>query len=280
MAEFDRLWDYDNPAATEQRFRELLPSLQGAEHAELLTQIARTLGLQKRFEEAHATLDEAARLITDEMVVPRLRLALERGRAYRSAGEGHRAVPLFEQVWREGMAAGEEEYAVDGAHMLAITLPTAEEQLAWSEKGLAVAERSPKAARWLGPLYNNTGWTLADAGRYAEALEVFQRAVAWREQQGQPVPLRIARYAVGAMLRRLNRLDEALALFLELEGQLDPQKDEGGFIYEELGECLLALGRTEEARPRFARAYERLSKDWWLADNEPERLARLKALSE
>jgi hypothetical protein len=52
-----------------------------------------------------------------------------------------------------------------------------------------------------------------------------------------------------------------------------------GFVFEELGECLLALGRADEARPYFAQAYAELSQDEWLADNEPARLERLKALS-
>ena len=51
-----------------------------------------------------------------------------------------------------------------------------------------------------------------------------------------------------------------------------------GYNHEEIGECLLALGRPDEARPHFARAYEILSKDAWLADGEPERLKRLAEL--
>ena len=49
-------------------------------------------------------------------------------------------------------------------------------------------------------------------------------------------------------------------------------------MYEELGENLLALGQAEAARPYFARAYTELAQDPWLAESEPERLARLQAL--
>jgi hypothetical protein len=45
-----------------------------------------------------------------------------------------------------------------------------------------------------------------------------------------------------------------------------------------MGECLLLLNRAAEARPYFARAYAVLSQDPWLAENEPERLRRLKEL--
>jgi hypothetical protein len=51
-----------------------------------------------------------------------------------------------------------------------------------------------------------------------------------------------------------------------------------GFVFEEIGECLLLLNRAEEARRYFAKAYEILSQDAWLAEKEPERLARLKSL--
>jgi hypothetical protein len=49
-------------------------------------------------------------------------------------------------------------------------------------------------------------------------------------------------------------------------------------VDEELGECLLALGRADEARRYFALAYEKLSADSWLVQNESARLERLRAL--
>jgi hypothetical protein len=45
-----------------------------------------------------------------------------------------------------------------------------------------------------------------------------------------------------------------------------------------MGECLLALGRADEARPHFARAYELLSQDEWFPADEKQRLARMKEL--
>ncbi len=56
--------------------------------------------------------------------------------------------------------------------------------------------------------------------------------------------------------------------------------EQDGYVFEEIGECLLLLNKNEEAKPYFAKAYEYLSKDKWLVDNEPERLERLKELSE
>jgi len=44
-------------------------------------------------------------------------------------------------------------------------------------------------------------------------------------------------------------------------------------------ECLLALGRTREARRAFARAYELLSRDPWFPPTETARLERIRRLA-
>ena len=55
---------------------------------ELLTQIARAMGLQMRFDEAHALLDDAQALLTPDMPQAAVRVALERGRLINTAGAG------------------------------------------------------------------------------------------------------------------------------------------------------------------------------------------------
>ena len=59
--QIDALWDYDHPAESEAAFRRALKTLDEqtdpALQLELLTQLARAQGLQRRFDEAHATLD-------------------------------------------------------------------------------------------------------------------------------------------------------------------------------------------------------------------------------
>ena len=55
----DTAWDFDRPAESETRFRSELARLpeRSAAGFELLTQIARAQGLQRRSDAAHATLD-------------------------------------------------------------------------------------------------------------------------------------------------------------------------------------------------------------------------------
>jgi hypothetical protein len=52
-----------------------------------------------------------------------------------------------------------------------------------------------------------------------------------------------------------------------------------GYISAEYGQCLAAVGRTDEARPYLVEAYERLSKDDYMVKNEPEELQRIKELA-
>jgi hypothetical protein len=80
------------------------------------------------------------------------------------------------------------------------------------------------------------------------------------------------------MQRLLGRAEEALAVQRELHEELKNAGEPDGYVFEELGECLLALGRGAEAKPYFARAFELLSKDPWFPPNESKRLERMKEL--
>ncbi|HEY0736514.1 MAG TPA: tetratricopeptide repeat protein [Herpetosiphonaceae bacterium] len=278
-ADFDRLWDYNQPAETEQRLRDLLPQMADpARRAELLTQIARTQGLQRRFEEAHATLDEAQRLLTPDLARPTIRYLLERGRVFNSSRQPEQAGPLFRRAWEQARAAGEDFYAVDAAHMLGIS-ETPERQLDWNLQALRLAETTsdPRARRWRASLYNNIGWTYHDQGRYTEALECFEKALLCRQEAGDQPEIRIARWCVARCLRSLGRVSEALPILRELEAEHKASGETDGYVYEELAECL-ALNGDPAARFYFALAYDQLSRDAWLAEREPERLERLKAL--
>jgi tetratricopeptide (TPR) repeat protein len=280
--DIDPLWDWDDPVESERRFAEVLPRARAAADGDylgqLLTQLARTRGLQGRFDEAHRTLDEAEGM-GDERPVVRIRYLLERGRAFNSTGHLDKARPLFLEAWRLATERGEDFYAADSAHMLGI-VEAAEDQLGWSLRALEIAESSAdgRTRTWLGPLYNNIGWTYHDLGRYEDALGYFQKSLEYRREIGEPRKTRIAAWAVGRALRSLGRYEEALAMQRENLVKGAAVGDPPGFIEEEIGECLLALGDEAEARPHFARAFEILSTDEWLAEHEPDRLARLKTL--
>lgn len=283
VLDFDKQWNYGDPAASEAAFRKHLPEAEknagSSYHLQLLTQIARAQGLQRKFDDAHATLDSVEKRLDNSEPVVKVRYLLERGRVLNSSGKADEAKPLFLQAWETGQAAAEDDYAVDAAHMLGI-VTTGEDALAWNLKALKLAEqsKSPRARNWLGSLYNNIGWTYHDRGQYDRALDLFEKALAFRQKKKQDNEIRIARWCVGRALRSLKRTDEALAVQQKLLAEWNKIGQQDGYVYEELGECLLELDRADEAKPWFAKAYGELSKDDWLKENEAERLTRLKRL--
>jgi tetratricopeptide (TPR) repeat protein len=278
----DKLWDYDAPGESEGRFREQLKgTAEGSEtQVQVLTQIARAQGLQRKFAEANATLDEAEALLTKEMGLGRVRYLLERGRVHNSAGEREPAGRLFREALELAKAIGADFYAVDAAHMLAICEP-AEQQVGWHREAMALAEASEdsRARGWLGSLYNNLGWTLHDQGDYAGALSLFEKAEAFRVEQGKEREVLIARWCVARCLRSLGRVEEALERQWALAAAHAEAGSEDGYVAEEIGECLLALGKEAAARPWFGRAHEVLARDEWLRANAAERLERLRLLA-
>ncbi len=286
LPDFNKLWDYQNPDQTEVKFRELLPAAEESGdvsyYVQLLTQIARTEGLQRKFEEAHKTLNKAESLLTEDMITAHIRYLLERGRVYNSSQQTDKARPLFLEAWDMGVAHGEDYYAVDAAHMMQIVEPP-EKQLEWAEKAMELAEKSEseRAKKWLGSLYNNTGWTYFDLEQYDQALGLFEKALEWHQNEQDEYGTFVAKWTVARAYRQIGRHDEAYAIQKALEKEIDEKgMDPDGFVYEELGELSLLKGKVEDARSYFKRAYAVLSQDQWFVNNKKERLERLKLLAE
>ncbi len=145
---------------------------------------------------------------------------------------------------------------------------------------MAESSADEKARGWLGSLYNNTGWSYHDIGEYESALKIFEKAVSYFGEKGSADKLRIAKWTVARCLRSMNRIEEALSKQMALKAEFDSIDGSDGYVEEEIGECLLALKREEESKPYFAKAYELLSQDEWLIENEAERMKRIKELGE
>ena len=191
LIDLESVWNWDDPAASEKKFRELPSS------PEVQTQIARAQGLQGKFDEAHKTLDGVD---TNSQVVE-VRYLLERGRVFNSSGKPDKARPVFLAAWEKAQAAKLDDLAVDAAHMLGIL-----DGLEWHEKAIALASRStdPKAQAWMGSLLNNLGWTYYDMGDYRKALEVFERDLRWFEERKKDKAAAIAREAIAECRRKLD----------------------------------------------------------------------------
>ena len=277
--DIDSFWEYTDPASSEERFRAALRSVRGDDRLELLTQIARTYLLRGWFDEAHEMLDEVEQQLSGAGAGPHVRYRLERGRSFNSAGEKKKARALFLDAWEQARAAHLEGLAVDAAHMMAITYSGTPEAIDWNRHGLAIARASkdPKAVSLIPAMLNNSAWDLHDMGRFAEAMPMFEEAQAEWTARGKPNQIRIARWAVGRCLRSLGRYDEALEIQRSLEAELTSAGSVDGYVYEEIGENLAALGDMNQAEPYFGKAYDELSKDEWFVKTEAERLAHIKA---
>lgn len=209
------LWDFDDLDSSEQRLREQLRrETDGGGRAEVLTQLARVEGLHERFDRGEELIRQAEAMAGGS-VVARIRIDLERGRLFRSAGDPDGAIPRFEAAYNAAIGAGELFMAVDAAHMCAIAAPDRGSRRRWAQRGIEIAQASTDrdVGYWLGPLYNNLGVDHAEAGEQEAALEDFQRALEVRLRYPEnPQAIRWARESVAEALRALGRNEEADAL--------------------------------------------------------------------
>ncbi len=270
--EIDALWDFNDAAKSNSSFQTALTVSPGNSD-EIRTQIARSLGLQQKFDDARA---ELAKISANPSNIVAIRAALENGRIENSSGNKLAAQPFFLNAYENARQCKLDFYEVDAAHMMGIAT-SGQDSLDWNEKAIQAAEASKdkRAQNWKGSLLNNTGWTYHEMGQYDKALGLFQRALSFRMEQGNEGSIRIAKWTVGRCLRSMKRYDEALAIQRTLESG-----PSAGYIEEELGELLLIMGHQDHAKPYFKTAYDKLTTDIWLQKNEVQRLERLKMLSE
>ena len=255
------LWDFGQPALSEQRFVAALAGASADDALILRTQIARSYGLRNDSAKAREMLREIELQLTDGSPEARARFALELGRSYASAT--HDAVSAedkvlaraaYEQALATARAGHLDGLAIDAIHMLAFVDTAPSDQLMWAEVALAVVQSSsqPAAKRWEGSIRHNIGYALHQLGRYDEALAQFQQAKAIRERgsdSGKDLQaIRVAEWMVAWTLRALGRSDEALAIQLRLERERDAAGTPSRYVFEELAHLYRALGNDERAQ--------------------------------
>ena len=225
------LWDFDDPAASGERFLDAAGGATDPERTSWLTQYVRALGLQERYDEATRVLDRLAAQAPEAATY----LALERGRVLRSSGRVEEARPHFERAAATAEDAGLEALHVDALHMVALAAPP-DEQLALHEQALAVARAAtdPRARDWDASLLNNIGMTHADAGDFPAALTAFEQALAARERIGDPATIRVARWMIAWAYRNVGRRDEALQIQRALKSELDAVGGSDQYVDDEL----------------------------------------------
>ena len=259
-AEIDAFWNFTQPAVSEVRFRveHMRWPDDSAEALEIDTQIARALGLLRRFDAANAILDRVAPSLAAAPVRVDVRYRLERGRVLNTSGAAEQAFSWFQRALErsaDDRAPDADYYRVDALHMMAIAAPPAR-RTELNRRALAAAESAtePRARSWRATALNNLGWSLLDDGDAAGALDAWQRALVAREASGDVARIREAKWTVARGLRATGKLDDAermqLALAVETEaaGAPDP------YVYEELAELARARGDAGAAAQWSAKA--------------------------
>lgn len=289
--DIDSLWDFADAAGTEAKLMALRQHL-GAkkDHAKLMeldTQLARAQGLQERYAHALATLETMHERLEPGEARAAVRYELEMGRVLRSSGNPSGSGDYFERAAKLAREAGEEALEIDARHMLALVEPEPARRIQINIDALerAAAATDPRARRWRGSLWNNTGMDFHELGELDRAMDAFEASLAaWEEDYPERAP--IARWMIGWTLRLQGKLDQALAVQEALEQEYAASGRPGaGYVEEELGEIHLAWPGDDAwkhraaARKYFARAYELLSANGEI-DHDPERLARIKRLAE
>lgn len=276
-ADIDALWDYNQPAVSETRFRDALKTETGDDALELETQIARTFSLRREFTQAHLVLDSIDKRINEKTrPIVRVRSLLERGRTWRSAGDIVKARPLFFEAWQIADREKITLLAIDAAHMLGIVDPPTE-AMRWNERAMALAMSSntPRALRWRGSLANNMGHTERERGNLDSAMKHFQAALIAHQLTRADSQIRIAQWQIANTLRLQKKFEEALAMQLKLEKDMLEANEPDGYVYEEIAENFTALQKPVDAKPYFSKAAKLLAADAWFAENEKTRLARI-----
>jgi len=241
------LFDVLDVDATEQRLRVALEAeTTDPGRAEVLTQLARVAIWRDRPDQAERLLEEADSLV-GETGVARARVLLERGRIERRASGDAAALSLFEQAYEAALAARQHFIAADAAHSCAL----AGDMIAWTNRGLELAERFETARYWRGTLLLNLGDWQWDHGEPAESLATFEAAVEAREQESRNPSLTAeARYGVARALRALGRPLEAVPLLEQVVRWVEEtgfEQPEAREYRKELAAAYDDIGRPVEA---------------------------------
>jgi hypothetical protein len=206
-ADIDKLWSFEDPVASEARFR--------AERARWPTAAPRRSRSTRR-----SRARSACRIVSARPDAARPDRAVDRGRAAARRGSLAARVGPDAQFVRQpegamshfhaALARSADDrapdaafYRIDALHMLGIAAPPSQ-RTGFNRRALAAAEQAtePRARGWRASVLNNLGWSLLDDGDPTAALDAWQQALVVREAAGDVSRIRFAKWAVGRGLPR------------------------------------------------------------------------------
>jgi tetratricopeptide (TPR) repeat protein len=239
------LWDYSNPALSEQRFRETIKTVSKDDGLILQTQIARTYVLRRDFARAQEILGSIKDEVKKGSAELKVWYFLELGRTYTSVlhapdaqalDNKEKARSAYMQAFEVAKEARLDYLAIDALHMMTVvdTEPTA--QIDWNLKALTYLKTSsqPEARRWAGSLHHNIGEAQYVLGKYDEALIHFMRALVEYEFIESVQDAHNARWQIARIFRTQGRFEDALDIQLRLEQEGEQANNPDPRVFEEL----------------------------------------------
>lgn len=282
----------DYPTALEKAKIALQLARADASCAQLVTCLglaARMYSVNGDWETGRSLVKEAGEKTSIELGRPHLRYLWTLGRYAWHDEKIDKARNTYKEMLE--LANQQQRYrdAVDATHMLALIEPEKSDQVKWALEGIKAAEASGEEG-WLGPLWNNLGWTYDEMGEHEKALEALLKARKYH-QSSPAIPRAVAENSVGYAYFKVGKLDEAemaLSACLAIVGPMhaeDPSASEPiawiGRSQHWQAEIALTRGNKIDAERLFALAAESLGKanpdhynEW-----KEESLQRLAAIS-
>lgn len=227
--------------------------------AEAYAMIARTYLITEKKEDGRPWLERAAQYADPGKPSGWSRYLGVRGRFEWQDKKLEKATATFKEMYDFCSKNGLHERAVDAAHMVAIT-GGPQDQIEWGLKGVREAEAG-HIEKWLGPLWNNLGWTYEDMGKYAESLDAYLKAREYHYKYGDQKNKLCADWAVGHVYRLLGQADSAAhwinpGLLAGFESIDDTEFQ--GWTFKEMGEISLLESKPDSALSHFSKAEEKL----------------------
>ncbi len=252
------LWDFGNPAVSQQRFEAALPTASAEDALVLHTQIARSFGLRKDFDAARAKLRSIEALVQQSTPRVQVHFALEWGRTFASGTHELKALAeadkaqarsAFEKAKTLAKTHQLDALAIDAIHMFAFVddSPEANETVAREALTVSAESQQPDAQRWQASIRHNLGYALQRQARYAEALAEFEKSEGLRKAANNAEGIHVARWMQARVLRLMGRNSQALAMQEALLTDKQTKGETDRYVLEELVLLYEASGNAEAA---------------------------------
>jgi tetratricopeptide (TPR) repeat protein len=225
-----------------------------SELTEAYSMIARCYLIVDRKEEGRPWIEKAGKTASPGEPLGWSRFLGVKGRFEWQDNENEAATGTFKAMYEYCSDHNLHDRAIDAAHMMAIT-GTPEEQVEWGLKGIKEAEAG-RVTRWLGPLWNNLGWTYEHNGDYEKAIEAYGKARDYHYEYGNERNKVVADWALGHAHRLNGDIDQASEWMGPLLAKFEAMSDTEfiGLTHRELGEIDCARGDYDAALSHLEKA--------------------------